>query len=138
MDEQTLLSPLSRSGTAKIEKNESGYVFENKTTGKPYTDVKKAFPTALKDAGITNFRFYDLRHTFGTYALLNSMDLRATQELLGHQRVSTTQKYVHVLASQKRNVIDQTSSFFAALMDKKTDKISEQSEDISEFQHVMG
>ena len=45
--------------------------------------------------------------------------------MLGHQRVSTTQKYAHVLAEQKRNVIDQTSNFFEAIMDKEADKKKE-------------
>ena len=115
-------APLISSFEQRITENKSGHVFVNRKTGNPYGDVKKAFRKALKDAGITDFRFHDLRHTFATYALLNSKDLRAVQETLGHQRVSTTQKYAHVLTRQKRNVIDQTSSFFMPFMVKKTDK----------------
>ena len=42
------------------------YLFKNPKTGFPYVDIKKAFNTAKEQAGIKNFRFHDLRHTFAT------------------------------------------------------------------------
>ena len=89
----------------------SSYVFVNPKTNEPYTDLKKSFHTILDKAKITNFRFHDLRHTVATRLVEKGIDLTVVQEILGHSKLTTTQRYAHPVPQRKLDAIEVLNSY---------------------------
>jgi integrase len=82
----------------------SDYVFTY--LGKSIKDVKTAFNAAVKRAGIEDFRFHDLRHTFASQLLLHGGSLKDVQELLGHKTMTMTLRYAHLTQEHKRKAVN--------------------------------
>ena len=83
----------------------SDYVFCDKE-GRLYKDVKRSFNTALKKAGIGDFRFHDLRHTFASRLIMRRASLKAVQELLGHKDIKMTMRYAHLADDFKKDAVE--------------------------------
>ncbi|MDP7537745.1 MAG: site-specific integrase, partial [Methylococcales bacterium] len=90
--------PLNEDALAVIRQNignHNSYVFTR--NGKP---VKKAGSTAwkkaLKDAGIENFRWHDLRHTWASWHVQNGTPLNILQELGGWSSYEMVLRYAHL------------------------------------------
>jgi integrase len=64
--------------------------------GRPYKRIVKGFRQACKRAGIKDFRFHDLRHTFASHLVMRGVQLRTVQELLGHKTGQMTLRYTHL------------------------------------------
>jgi len=83
----------------------SDYVFSQKD-GSPFGRIYKGFKAACKRTGIENFRFHDLRHTFASHLVMNGVDLKTVQELLGHKSFNMTLRYAHLSLDHKRKAVD--------------------------------
>ncbi len=90
---QTVYELLAR----KRRERKGEYVFTSPKTkaGKKLDNVSHSFSTALEKAGITNFRFHDLRHTAASWMVQGGADIYAVQKILGHADLKTTQRYAH-------------------------------------------
>jgi integrase len=96
---------LTRALTSIERRSDSPYVFSGKA-GKPFTNVRKSFDSALRRAGIENFRFHDLRHTFASNLVMAGVDLTTVKELLGHKTIEMTMRYSHLSRSHKSEAVE--------------------------------
>ncbi|MDO8136760.1 MAG: site-specific integrase [Candidatus Brocadiales bacterium] len=99
---------------------ESEYVFADRN-GRPYKSVNNSFPTACKRAGIRDFRFHDLRHTFASHLIMAGVDLTTVKELLGHEDIETTLRYSHLAPSHKVKAVSVLEERLSSTEDKNID-----------------
>jgi hypothetical protein len=64
--------------------------------GQPVVSVKNGFRTAMEIAGIKDFTWHDLRHTFASWLMVRGASLRAVAELLGHRGLRMVMRYAHL------------------------------------------
>jgi integrase len=92
----------------------SPYVLPGRLPGKPLTCVVRGFRKALKGIGITGFHFHDLRHTFASHFIMQTKDLKALQEILGHTDIKTTMRYAHLMEEHLSDAMKVFSEGFMA------------------------
>jgi site-specific recombinase XerD len=83
---------------------QSPWVFCRKN-GNRLKDIKRSFQSALKDAGIKDFRPHDLRHDFASKLIRSGVPIYEVKELLGHQSMDMTQRYAHLDPNRLRSAV---------------------------------
>jgi site-specific recombinase XerD len=87
--------------------NDCVFLYKDPATGKlrPVKTVRRAFIMACKRARISNLRFHDLRHTFGSRLIEKGADPVSVKNLLGHANLKTTEIYLHSSIRSMREAV---------------------------------
>lgn len=98
---QQIMAKQKRSGTALLV-NTRGLRLTTRSVGRIVKQI------AVANGLPSDVHPHTLRHAFGTHMLEEGADLRAIQDLLGHERLSTTQRYTQLSARHVMEVYDKT------------------------------
>lgn len=93
------------------------YVFPGKDGGpfKRHGRFHKTYRNTLDRAGIKDFRFHDLRHSFASQLTMAGVDLRTVGEILGHRSgFKMTMRYAHLSPEHKLNAVRKLDSQFGS------------------------
>ncbi len=93
---------------------DSPFLFPGKVPGKPLQEIKKAWNTIRKKAGLPDVRLHDLRHTYASHLVSSGLSLSIVGKLLGHTQASTTQRYAHLADEPLR----EATELFGSKMEK--------------------
>lgn len=91
--------------------SKSDYVFAGSKPGKPIVEIKRSFRGACDDAGLSDFRFHDLRHTFATRLGDNGCNVTTIAALMGHSNIQMSARYTHAGDDAKRAAVEGVSQW---------------------------
>ena len=78
------------------------FVFPSTGATGHLVEIKKAWATIIKAAGIENLRLHDLRHSYASALVSSGASLPLIGSLLGHASPATTARYSHMFADPQR------------------------------------
>jgi integrase len=81
-------------------------VFPSPVSGEELNNGKKSWAGVLKEAGIENFRWHDMRHDFASQLVKKGVDLNTVRELMGHADMKMTMRYAHLAPSSKLRAVE--------------------------------
>ena len=95
----------------KAIKNNAGRVpagqllFPSDTVDNKPVEIRKAWETCRKRAGLDDFRFHDLRHTAGSLLAMSGASTREIAEVLGHKTMAMAKRYSHLTQKHLGSVV---------------------------------
>jgi len=89
----------------KMRDKNCDYVFPSEKKCQPI-DIRTAWENAVKNAGIADFRFHDLRHSAASYLAMNGASLAEIAEVLGHKTLQMVKRYAHLSQAHTAGVVE--------------------------------
>ena len=86
-------------------------------------DLNHTFRRLVDKAEIDDVRFHDLRHTFASHLVMNGVDIKTVQELLGHHSLTMTMRYSHLAPVHRSRAIQILDTALQTPTDTKTDTV---------------
>jgi len=93
----------------KVRRLDTVLVFPD-ATGKRPVGIREAWEYASKRAGISDFRFHDLRHTAASYLAMNGASLLEIAEVLGHKTLAMVKRYAHLSEQHTARVVERMNT----------------------------
>ena len=89
---------------AKVRRLDTALVFLSTRTKRPR--IRDGWEYAVKRAGIADFHFHDLRHSFASYLAMNGASLLEIAEALDHKSLAMVKRYAHLTEAHTRGVVE--------------------------------
>ena len=90
-------------------------LFPGNVTGRPLQDIKKFWKAVITEAGISEYRLHDNRHTHASHLVSSGLSLEIVGRLLGHTNPTTTKRYAHIADSPLRAATERFGAKLDAL-----------------------
>ena len=98
---------------SKVRRLDTDYLFPSKINPKKSINFRQPFEKALKEAGIEDFTWHDLRHSCESYLAINGVPLRTIAEILGHKSLQMVHRYSHLSSEHLKDAIsDMNQKYF--------------------------
>jgi len=89
---------------AEVRRIDTNLLFPDETGKKP-VEIRPAWERVLKEAGIEDFKFHDLRHSAASYLAMNGASLAEIAEVLGHKTLQMVKRYSHLSEQHTADVV---------------------------------
>lgn len=90
----------------KKKSDGQGAVFESERGSNPLLNPRHWWDSVIEKAGIPDFHWHDLRHTFASRCIMAGVDLRTLQQLLGHKTLQMVVRYSHLSQSHELAAVE--------------------------------
>jgi integrase len=81
--------------------------------GEPLQGYKHWFDPSVEEAGLRDFTWYCLRHTFASRLAMAGVDLLTISELMGHKTIQMTKRYAHLAPAHNQAAVDRLVTFYS-------------------------